>query len=641
MKRTPWVFSAALAALVSGNALSHAQDAPADLGALFQKLDKNGDGKLTASEIPEDQARFFERLVRRGDKNSDGELTRDEFDQANKPEERPNVSLNNGPTGEQARAEARQRFEMLDRNKDGKVTLEEVPEQLRDRIKPIFDRSGKTELTFEEFTRQAFGGARPDPAELFKRLDANSDGKLTKAELPAEFKERWAGALERLGKDEITQDEFVQLAQRMMEGRGGQPGEGRPLGNPEEIFSRMDTNGDGKLTINEAPERARQMLEGLFRRAGKEREGSLTKEEFVKNFPAGPREGERRPEGADRPREGERKPEGDRPREGDRRPEGADRPREGERKPEGDRPREGERRPEGADRPREGERKPEGDRPREGDRRPEGADRPREGERKPEGDRPREGERKPEGDRPREGDRRPEGADRPREGERRPEGDRPREGERRPEGADRPREGRPMEGRGPAFFRMLDKNQDGRLSKDELAKATDLFDELDRNHDGHLDPAELFAGTGGPPGPREGNPSGRDRGDAPREDAPRREGAPRGDAPRGDNPRGDAPRREAAPEGDRPAGDRRPDAERARGAAPIFQRLDRDGDGKISKDEAPEPMKERFSMLDTNGDGSVSLEEFRAGAQLLGDRVRGRQPEGREPEGRPEAPRRE
>jgi len=47
-------------------------------------------------------------------------------------------------------------------------------------------------------------------------------------------------------------------------------------------------------------------------------------------------------------------------------------------------------------------------------------------------------------------------------------------------------------------------------------------------------------------------------------------------------------------------------------------------------------MKERFSMLDTNGDGSVSLEEFRAGAQLLGDRARGRQPETR-----PEAPRRE
>ena len=49
----------------------------------------------------------------------------------------------------------RQRFETLDRNKDGKVTLDEVPEQFRDRVKPLFERSGKQELTFDEFTRLA------------------------------------------------------------------------------------------------------------------------------------------------------------------------------------------------------------------------------------------------------------------------------------------------------------------------------------------------------------------------------------------------------------------------------------------------------------------------------------------------------
>ena len=568
MKRTQWALSVALTAILSGDGIM-AQDTPPDTGALFQRLDKNSDGKLTKDEIADDQARFFERLVRLGDKNLDGALTREEFAQANKPEERPNVPLGGG-NPEQARADARQRFDMIDRNKDGKVTLDEVPEPMRDRLKPIFDRTGKQELTFEEFSRLAGGGGRPEPGELFKRFDTNSDGKLSREELPAELRERMAPVFERAGKNELTLDE---LSAGMRDAAGAR------LGNPDEMFGRLDTNGDGKLTVEEAPERARPMLEATLRRAGKEQGGSLSKDEFVKNFQP-PREGAR-PEG-DRPRE-ERRPEGDKPREGTPRPEG-DRPRDGERRPEGARP--------DGDRSREGNPRPEGDRPRDGERRPEGA--------RPDGDRPREGNPRPEGDRPRDGERRPEG-DRPRE-ERRPEGDRP-PGERRADG-------RPMEGRGgPAIFRLLDTNHDGKLSKEELAKASEHFGELDRNQDGQLDPSELF---GGPPGP----PDGRQ----PREGAGTRDGNPRGDARR---------------DGDRPEPGRGPDGP-AEGRGAFFQRLDKNGDGKLSKEEVPEPMKDRFSMLDTNGDGFVSQDELRAGAQQLGDRLRNRNPEGR-----PEAPKRD
>ena len=127
MKRTHWTLVAALAAMLSGGATSsQGQDAPPDPGALFQRLDKNGDGKLTADEVPAEQARFFERLVRRGDKNADGALTREEFEQANKPEERPNVPLGGGG-GEQGRQDARERFEMLDTTRTAKSRSKKFP----------------------------------------------------------------------------------------------------------------------------------------------------------------------------------------------------------------------------------------------------------------------------------------------------------------------------------------------------------------------------------------------------------------------------------------------------------------------------------------------------------------------------------
>jgi len=449
MKRWTAVLASAV---VSAGLAAHADDAerrPAERnpGELFTQLDKNSDGQIGRDEVPDGQQRMFERLLRVGDKNADGRLSRDEFVAAmNSPELRAEQPGPGGP------------------------------------------------------------GGRPNPGEMFSRMDRNGDGKLTRDEIPEPARERLGPIFDRLGKDALTREDV----ERAMAQFGGRPGEGRPgEGRPgPEMLERLrgwDANKDGKVFPDEVPEEARPRFREMLQRMGQE---FVDLERMARMIEQGGRPP--MPRDGDRPR-----PEGDRPRpEGERPPMGR----------EGDRPR------------------PEGDRPpmaREGDRpRPEGAPR--------DGDRPR-----------------PDGAPR--------DGDRP-----RPEGAPRDGEGPPRgEGGRPPFMprimRELDRDNDRRLSRDELAGLMERFKEFDRNGDGYLDPQELLGpppegmgpggfgpgregGVGRPSfGPRDGEGPPRDGFRPPRDG----EGPPRGAPPR----EGDRPARE----GERPTDGRRPEPDRPQG----------------------------------------------------------------------------
>ena len=80
--------------------------------------------------------------------------------------------------------------------------------------------------------RRGEGGGRGGRGNMFQRFDANSDGKLSKDEIP----ERMRGRLEPLDTDKdgaISQEEFRSGSGRMFGGRGrggrrGNPREGRP-----------------------------------------------------------------------------------------------------------------------------------------------------------------------------------------------------------------------------------------------------------------------------------------------------------------------------------------------------------------------------------------------------------------------------
>src|SRR5437660_5796871 len=72
--------SAALAFLVArGAPAADAKPAANDAAALFDRLDANHDGQLTADEIPAEKAGLFARLLRLAGKPADGKLSRNEF----------------------------------------------------------------------------------------------------------------------------------------------------------------------------------------------------------------------------------------------------------------------------------------------------------------------------------------------------------------------------------------------------------------------------------------------------------------------------------------------------------------------------------------------------------------------------------
>ena len=50
-----------------------------DLGRLFLRLDRDGDGRLSPAEVPEGKRELFEQLVRRSDRSGDGQLTAEEL----------------------------------------------------------------------------------------------------------------------------------------------------------------------------------------------------------------------------------------------------------------------------------------------------------------------------------------------------------------------------------------------------------------------------------------------------------------------------------------------------------------------------------------------------------------------------------
>jgi hypothetical protein len=152
-----------------------------DPAQLIERLDRDGNGTLEASELPEHKRRHLAQA----DADSDGKITADEL-----------------KTHHAGKKQAR--FTEKDKNKDGAWSADEIGERWQHLSEA--DANGDGKVTMAELdSAYASGTLRPhgrgrgfgkfkDPARFIEKFDANADGALQLSELPEHKREKFGAA---------------------------------------------------------------------------------------------------------------------------------------------------------------------------------------------------------------------------------------------------------------------------------------------------------------------------------------------------------------------------------------------------------------------------------------------------------------
>jgi len=297
-------------------AISQADEPSSSTDKFFKSLDRNQDGLLTRDELGEKKKSLFDRLVTLGDKNQDDRLSWEEFQNGLNPasEDSPEIQ----PRGLARRGERlgfpgpSQMFKRLDRNGDGALTKQEMPEPLRERFTPVFEKLNKDSLNVAEFQtaitslmdRSGPRAGLPNEDQFFERFDRDQDGRVTLEEIPEPIRERVKPLFDRLGKSAITSEDFARIRGKQPANAQGDPStmmlpeERRSSQSQPRFFLLLDQDQDGKLSPQELAQTG-QLVKQLDRNGDQQLELS----ELVGN---GQRSGRKaRGEGAaaaDRPR---------------------------------------------------------------------------------------------------------------------------------------------------------------------------------------------------------------------------------------------------------------------------------------------------------------------------------------------------
>jgi Ca2+-binding EF-hand superfamily protein len=160
-----------------------------EAGRFIKDFDKNGDGKLSKDEVPQNLREHFAAI----DANKDGQISREELQQyaERMAQGRPRavemlyIVVDEAAEGAPTVQELQQAYDLLrkfDKNHDGKIDAKEVAAYRQQRCKERFDTIIK-DLDKNHDGKISKSEARGLLADDFDQLDTNKDGFIDRQEL--------------------------------------------------------------------------------------------------------------------------------------------------------------------------------------------------------------------------------------------------------------------------------------------------------------------------------------------------------------------------------------------------------------------------------------------------------------------------